>query len=450
MITELIKPEITELIERQDWETLQDVIEDWPIPEIAEFMMDLNPANRTILFRLLPKLKMTEVFSYMETEAQNQLIESLTDEESRHILTNMAPDDRTMFLEELPGQITQRLLNLLNPQDLREATQLLGYPEDSVGRLMTPDYIAVRPGWTIAQCLKHIRAMGKKSETLNMIYVTDTSWKLLDALDLKQFILNEPDDLVSDIMDDVFASVTAFEDREEAVSTMQKFDKTVLPVVDTEGVLLGIITVDDVLDVAEEEATEDFHKGAALAPLERSYRETSIFKLFKKRIGWLMILVFVSLLSSGVIAAFEDTLASAIALAFFIPLLIGSAGNAGAQAATLMVRALATDDVKLSHWLQTTGREMLVGILLGIIMGAACYILGLFIGGTDIAIIVGTTMIAIILTANIIGTLLPFLLTWLDMDPAVASSPLIATIMDASGLLIYFGIATLVLGSFGS
>jgi len=448
MITELVKPEITELIDRQDWAALQEAIDDWPIPEIAELLMDLSSANRVIIFRLLPRAKIAEVFSYMETEAQNQIADSLSDEETRHILTNMAPDDRTMFLEELPGRITQRLLNLLNPQDLREATQLLGYPEESVGRLMTPDYIAVRPGWTIEQCLKHIRAMGKKSETLNMIYVTDTSWKLLDALELQNFILNEPDDLVSDIMDDTFASVNAFDDREDAVSTMQKFDKTALPVIDTEGVLLGIVTVDDVLDVAEEEATEDFHKSGGIAPLERTYRETSIFGLFNKRIGWLMILVIVSLMSSGVIKAFEEILASAIALAFFIPLLIGSAGNAGAQAATLMVRAIATDDVKLSHWLQTTGREMIVGLLLGAIMGAACYVLGLYFGGTDIAIIVGATMIAIILLANIIGTLLPFLLTFLKLDPAVASSPLIATIMDASGLLIYFGIATLVLGSF--
>jgi magnesium transporter len=447
MITELLKPEINELIDRQDWNALQDAIEDWPVPEIAELLMDLSSSNRVILFRLLPKIQMTEVFSYMENESQNQLIESLTDEETRHILTNMAPDDSTMFLEELPGQITQRLLNLLSPQDLREATQLLGYPEESVGRLMTPDYIAVRPSWTIEQCLKHIRAMGKKSETLNMIYVTDTSWKLLDALELQQFILNDPEEVISDIMDDTFASVSAFDDREDAVSIMQKFDKTALPVLDSEGVLLGIVTVDDVLDVAEEEATEDFHKTAGLAPLERNYRDTTIFKLFQKRIGWLMILVFVSLMSSGVIAAFEETLAAAIALAFFIPLLIGSAGNAGAQAATLMVRAIATDDVKLSHWLHTTGREMVVGIMLGVIMGLCCYVLGLFFGGPDIALIVGTTMVAIILVANIIGTLLPFLLTWVKLDPAVASSPLIATIMDASGLLIYFWIATLVLGS---
>lgn len=447
MITELLKPEISELIEKQNWVALQESIEDWPVPEIAELIMDLGPSDRVVLFRLLPKTRMSEVFSHMEPESQNRLVEDLTDEETRHILTNMAPDDRTMFLEELPGQITQRLLNLLNPQDLREATKLLGYPEESVGRLMTPDYIAVRPGWTIRECIKHIRAKGKQSETLNMIYVTDTSWKLLDALELKHFILSEPDDTVAEIMDESFISVKAFDDREDAVSLMQKYDKTVLPVLDSDGTLLGIVTVDDVLDVAEEEATEDFHKTAALAPLQRTYRETSIFELFQKRIGWLMILVFVSLMSSGVIAAFEETLESAIALAFFIPLLIGSAGNAGAQAATLMVRALATDDVKLSSWLNTTGREILVGIMLGVVMGAACWVLGMFFGGAEIAIIVGLTMISIILLANIIGTLLPFILTLFNLDPAVASSPLIATIMDATGLLIYFWIAILVLGS---
>jgi magnesium transporter len=250
-------------------------------------------------------------------------------------------------------------------------------------------------------------------------------------------------------MDESFLAIIANEDREEAVGLMQKYDKTALPVVDTDGVLLGIVTVDDVLDVAEEEATEDFHKTAAVNPLQRSYRETSIFSLFKARINWLIILVFVSLMSSGVIAAFENVLESAIALAFFIPLLIGSAGNAGAQAATLMVRALAVDDIKLNQWIQTIGKETAVGVSLGGMMGLACWGLGYYIGGTHIGIIVGLTMIAIILVANLVGTLLPFLLTWADIDPAIASSPLIATIMDATGLFIYFGIATLVLGSLG-
>ncbi len=449
MISELLKPEITELIEQKNWEVLREAVDEWRVPEIAELLMELRPADRTLFFRLLPRFKMAEVFSYLESDLQNNLLEELSDEENRHLLANMAPDDRTMLLGELPGVITQRLLNLLNPQDLREANKLLGYPEESVGRLMTPDYIAVRPGWTIGQSLKHLRAMAKKSETINMIYVTDTSWKMLDALELKEFILNDPGKKVEEIMDHTFVSILPTEDREEAVAIMQKYDKTVLPVVDEENVLLGIVTVDDVLDVAEEEATEDFHKTAAMEPLQRTYRETSVFQLFRKRISWLIILVFVSLMSSGVIAAFEDTLEAAIALAFFIPLLIGSAGNAGAQAATIMVRAMATDDVKIENWLRTTGKEILVGISLGIAMGIASYILGIFFGGFTIGIIVGLTMAAIILVANIIGTLLPFILTTFGQDPAVASSPLIATIMDASGLLIYFGIATVFLGAIG-
>lgn len=449
MITELIKPEIYELIEQENWSALQEAVEDWPVPEIAELLMELEPDRRTLFFRLLPKRQMSDVFSYMERDSQNSLLMSLTEQENRHLLANMAPDDRTLLLSEMPGQITQKFLNLLNPQDLREARMLLGYPEESVGRLMTPDYVAVRPNWTIQQCIEHMQAMGRRSETLEMIYVTDTSWKLLDALKLQQFILSNPDDTVADIMDESFLAITANEDREEAVGLMQKYDKTALPVVDTEGVLLGIVTVDDVLDVAEEEATEDFHKTAAVNPLQRSYRETSIFALFKARINWLIILVFVSLMSSGVIAAFENVLESAIALAFFIPLLIGSAGNAGAQAATLMVRALAVDDIKLNQWIQTIGKETAVGVSLGAMMGLACWGLGYYIGGTHIGIIVGLTMIAIILVANLVGTLLPFLLTWADIDPAIASSPLIATIMDATGLFIYFGIASLVLGNLG-
>jgi len=311
---------------------------------------------------------------------------------------------------------------------------------------MTPDYLAVRPHWTIGQALDHIRKMGRQSETINMIYVTDPAWKLLDALELPLFILSDPELKVSDIMDDTFVSVSAFDDREEAVQVVQKYDKTVLPVVDSEGILLGIVTVDDLLDVAEEEATEDFHKTAAVAPLRTSYRETSIFSLFSKRISWLVVLVFVNLISSGIIEAYEQVLASAIALSFFIPLLIGSGGNTGAQSATLMVRAIATGDLQLNQWFRAAGKEILVGIALGIAMGLTSWVLGFYRGGAEIGIVVGLSMVAIVLAANIIGTILPFLLTRFNIDPAVASSPLVTTIVDAVGLLIYFSIASMVIG----
>ncbi len=443
---ELIKPEISELIDKKQWTELRESVEDWPIPEIVDLMLNLDKRDRVVFFRILPRHLSSDVFAHFEAEQQNALLLEMTDEETRQLLAGLAPDDRTALLDELPGQVTQQLLNLLSPQDLKEARYLLGYPEESVGRLMTPDYLAVRTHWTIGQALDHIRKMGRQSETINVIYVTDPAWKLLDALDLQLFILSDPDRKVEDIMDDTFVSVSAFDDREEAVQVVQKYDKTVLPVVDSDGILLGIVTIDDLLDVAEEEATEDFHKGAAVAPLRTSYREASIWSLFSKRILWLVILVFVNLVSSGVIEAFEEVLASAIALAFFIPLLIDSGGNTGAQSATLMVRAIATGDIELRQWLRTVGKEVLVGIILGLAMGVASWALGLYRGGTDIGIVVGLSMVLIVLVANIIGTLLPFLLTRLNIDPAVASSPLITTIVDAAGLLIYFTIASIVIG----
>lgn len=443
---ELIKPEITELIENQKWTELRESIEDWPIPEIADLMENLDKRDRVVFFRILPRDLSSAVFSHFEPEQQNALLLEMTDDETRQLLANLAPDDRTALLDELPGQVTQQLLNLLSPQDLKEARYLLGYPEESIGRLMTPDYLAVRPHWTIGQALDHIRKMGRQSETINMIYVTDPGWKLLDALELQLFILSDPEQKVSDIMDDAFISVSAFDDREQAVQTVQKYDKTVLPVVDSDGILLGIVTIDDLLDVAEEEATEDFHKTAAVAPLRTSYREASIFSLFSKRISWLVILVFVNLISSGVIEAFEEVLASAIALSFFIPLLIGSGGNAGAQSATLMVRAIATGDVLMTQWFRALGKEILVGLTLGLVMGATSWILGLYRGGAEIGFIVGLSMVAIVLVANIMGTILPFLLTRFNIDPAVASSPLITTIVDATGLVIYFTIASIIIG----
>lgn len=443
---QLIMPEISELIKKKKWSELRESVEDWPIPEIADLMQTLEKQDRVVFFRILPRSMSAAVFSHFEPDQQNSLLVELTDDETRQLLSNLAPDDRTALLDELPAQVTQQLLSLLSPRDLKEARSLLGYPEESAGRLMTPDYLSVRPHWTIGQALDHIRKMGRQSETINVIYVTDPGGKLLDALDLQLFILSNPDKMVEEIMDDTFISIPAFADREEAVQTVQKYDKTVLPVVDSEGMLLGIVTIDDLLDVAEEEATEDFQKGAAVAPLRTSYREATIWDLFSKRISWLIILVFVNLVSSGVIEAFEEVLASAIALAFFIPLLIDSGGNAGAQSATLMVRAIAIGDIQLRQWLQTVGKEVLVGITLGVAMGAASWALGLYRGGAEIGIVVGLSMVLIVLVANIIGTLLPFLLTRLNIDPAVASSPLITTIVDAAGLLIYFSIASLVIG----
>lgn len=440
--TEEIRTKLEESIRKKDWEGIREAVYGVPTPEVADAFLELDKNDRALAYHAFPRELQAEIFAFMDIDRANRLLENFTDEDTRELLANLKPDDRTQLLEELPGQVTQRLLNLLSPEDLREARHLLGYPEESVGRLMTPDYVAIRPHWTIRESLDHIRKKGVDSEIISIVYVTTGDWKLIDALPLRRLILADLEDTVESLMDKSFVSLSAFDDREEAVRALARYDKVALPVVDSGGVLLGIVTVDDVLDVAEEEATEDFHKGAAISPLDRSYTETPIFILFQKRIGWLLILIFVNLISSGVIASFEDTLEAVIALAFFIPLLIDSGGNTGAQAATVMVRALATGDIKLSEWFVTVVKEMWVGLSLGVAMGVASTFLGFFRGSWALGLVVGMSMAAIVLVANLVGTLLPFLLTKFKIDPAVASSPLITTIADATGLMIYFGIAT--------
>ncbi|MBP1467746.1 magnesium transporter [Candidatus Chloroploca sp. M-50] len=418
----------------------------WPEPEVADLLMELNPTEQMVVFRLLPRQISSEVFTHLDTEQQNELLTQLNSEETRHLLANLSPDDRTQLFEELPGQATQKLLNLLGPEDLREARQLLGYPEESVGRLMTPDYVAVRPTWTISQALHHIRTRGRDSETINTIYVTDGRWRFLDAIDLRRFIMAEPEQTVEQIMDRAYIVLSAFDDREQAVRALRRYDLASLPVVDSDGVLVGIVTFDDLIDVADEETTEDFHKSAAVAPLRASYSETGIRELVMKRAPWLIVLVFVNIFSGAIIAAFEDTIAAVVALVFFMPLLIASSGNAGSQSATLMVRAMAMGDIKKSDWARSLRKEVLVSALLGVSMAVAVWLVAFFRTGSEVAMVVSLTMIIIVIAGSLIGTVLPFILSRFGLDPATASGPLITSLSDIAGVLIYFSLATWLLG----
>lgn len=445
MLIEIDKEKVKQLIEEEKLLELRSMMEAYPVPDIADFLMELDKPKRVLIFRLLPRPLSSEVFAYLKRDDQNELLKALNDEETRNLLTYLRPDDRTNLFEELPGRMTQKLLNLLSSEDLKSVRQLLGYPEKSVGRLMTPDYVAIRPSWTVGQALEHIRQKGRNSETVSIIYIVDDAWKLLDVISLQKLILANPEQKVESMMNYTFISLLAFDDREEAVRVMQRYDVWALPVVDSEGVLLGIVTFDDVMDVAEEEATEDFHKGAAVTPLRTSYQETSAWELYKKRIVWLFALVIFNLITIKILASFEEILATAIALTFFIPLLIGTGGNTGTQSATLMVRALATDDVELSQWWQVFIKEISVGTALGITMGVAGLVLGVFESGLEIAMVIGMAMLVIVIVANLIGFSLPFLLTKLKLDPAVASNPLISSIIDVTGLLIYFAIAAWIL-----
>jgi len=440
-----LQPDIRQHIAARDWAQLRVVLADMPPADIADLLLGLEKNERVLLFRAIPRDPAADAFSHLDPDQQEELLRDLSDEETRHLLEDLHPDDRTALLEELPGTVTQQLLNLLSPEDLSEARALLGYPEESVGRLMTPDYVAVRRHWTIEQALRQVRRKGEIAETINRVFIVDEEWKLIDDIALRRLILAEPEELVESVMDHTFASVPAMADREEAVRIIQRYDQVALPVVDSAGVLVGIVTVDDVLDVAEEEATEDFHKLGSTLPLRMSLKEASIMVLYRARIGWLMILVFMNIFSGAGIAYFEDTLAAMLSLAFFLPLLIDSGGNAGSQAATLMVRAIAIGDVKIKDWFGMLGKELTVAAILGVTMAAGVAAIASF-RAPEIIVVVSLTMMLIVLVGSIIGMSLPFLLTRLGLDPATASAPLITSISDICGVLIYFQIATWYLG----
>lgn len=446
MLKELLAPEIAELIAARRWTELRDVLEDWPAPEIADLLLALRKPDRVLLFRALSRADAAEAFSHLDLEQQDSLLMELTDEETRGLLADLPPDDRTHLLEELPGQATQRLLNLLGAGDRKEATWLLGYPEDTVGRLMTPDYVAVRAGWTVEQALRHLRARGPRSETVNVIYVVDERWQLLDDIELRRLILAEPETLVSELMDESFTSIQAAAEREEAVNLIRRYDLLALPVVDSDGVLLGIVTVDDVMDVAEEEATEDFHRVGSVGPIRTSLRDAAVVFLYRRRIGWLMALVFVNIFSGAGLAAFEETIARTVSLVFFLPLLIGSGGNAGAQSATLMVRALATGDVRMADWVRLLGKELAVALLMGLTMAVGVAAISA-VRAPEVMLVVALTMTVSVVFGSLFGMSLPFVLTKLKLDPATASAPLITSVADIGGVLIYMSLATWLLGT---
>lgn len=438
--------EIEALIENGQLKALAESLASWANPEVAELILRLDKPHQVLVYRSLPRERAADVFAYLEPEDQDDVLDALTDADTRLLLANLSPDDRTAMLEELPAKVTRRLMQLLSPEDLAESRQLLGYPDESVGRLMTPDYIRLRAEWSCEQALAHVRKYGRDSEIFNILYVTNAGGKLVDIVRMRRLIMMDPQALIQDMLNYNCVSISAYDDREVAVEMIQRYDVNALPVVDSEGVLLGIVTVDDILDVAEEEATEDIQKGAAVTPLETRYSVASPSQLFRKRIGWLLVLIFVNLISAGVIARYEVFMVEFIALALFMPLVIASGGNCGAQSATLMVRAIATGDLELSDWLAAVGKELFVGALLGGAMAVIAGAVGQLYGGdSKIALIVGLSMVSIVFVANSFGALLPFALSRLKVDPAAASSPLITSVMDVLGLIIYFSIAAVVL-----
>ena len=436
-----------QLIEDKDWKELKVELNDIDPVQITEIIEDAPDGDDVLIFRLLNRKLAKETFQLLSHETQEQIIEGLARNVKKlsTLLNDIEPDDRTAFFEELPGTISQRLIQFLSPEERNTTIRLLGYPEDSIGRLMTPEYVAVNPDHTIEQAFAHIRIYGKDSETLNVIYIVDKEWKLLDDIRIKELILADPGQKIEDLMDYRIVALNVMDDQETAVKAFQDYDRVALPVINSEGVLLGIVTFDDIMDVAEEETTEDFHKfGSFQQSIANPLKEKAL-DVYKNRIVWLLALVFVNIFSGAAISSFESIIQSVVSLVFFLPLLIDSGGNAGSQSATLMIRALATGDVKLSDWYKLIGKEFIVSFLLGVTMAAGVAAIASF-RAPEIIYIVALSMVLIVMTGSLIGLLLPFLFTKLRLDPATASAPLITSIADICGVLIYFSIAMWFLG----
>ncbi len=454
MFGKLIGPDIEEMIANREFIALRKAILSLDPSSVAELMEDLPPQDVGVVFRILPRGLAADIFEYLPLENQEELLRSLGREHVAAVLNEMDPDDRTALLEELPGTVTQRLLTLLSPEERRVATQLLGYPEESIGRRMTPDYVALRDSWSVAQVLEHIRKVGHDRETLNVLYVVDERGRLIDDIRLREVILADPAAPLSSIMDRQFSALRVDQDQEEAVREFQRLDRVALPVVDSADMLLGMVTVDDVMDVAEEEVTEDMQKMAAVEALDAPYLEVGFFTMVRKRVIWLSVLFLGQMLTATAMGYFEDEISQAIVLALFIPLIISSGGNSGSQTATLVIRAMAIRELHLRDWWRVLVREAGSGFTLGCLLGLIALLrIGLWPWREEVygehyfmvAITVAVSLIGVVMYGTLVGSMLPMVLRRLGLDPAVSSAPFVATLVDVTGIVIYFTIAALML-----
>lgn len=459
MLGTLLGPEIQDMIARRDFAGLRETFAEFPPADAAEIITELPEDQRAIVFRILPTALAADVFEYLEADVQQSLLKALGSEQAAKILNEMSADDRTALLEELPGNAVAQLLALLTPAERKVAQQLLNYPENSVGRLMTPDLLSVRDDWTVERVLTHIREHGRDTETLNVIYVTDERGKLIDDVRIREFLLCPTSTLVRDIHDANFIALKATDSAEAALELFRKYDRANLPVTDNEGRLLGIVTVDDMLDVQEEQTTEDIQKLGGTEALDAPYMDAPVWELVRKRAVWLVVLFFGEMLTTTVMVGFQVQLESAVVLTFFLPLIMSSGGNSGSQASTLIIRAMSLGEVRLGDWWRVMKKEILSGLMLGGILAAVGFvrIAGWALVASRygshpythdyvwVALAVSIAILGVVLWGTLAGSMLPFLLKRVGFDPATSSAPLVATLVDVTGLIIYFYAAAVIL-----
>ena len=450
MIGNLLGPELVELIEKREFNQLRTILAEFNAPDLAELLGDLNAANQAVLLRILPQDLSADVFEHLDLDQQELLVKSLGNEDVARILNEMSADDRTALLGELPSAVTQKLLNLLSPEERKTAVELLGYPEDSIGRRMHPEYVAIQQNWTVEQVLEHVRRQPEKRDSINQLYVVDDKGRLVDFVRLRNVVVAPLATPIVELLENRRFALRASDDQELAVDAFKRYDVTMLPVVDSHDVLVGVVTVDDVLDVEEQEATEDIQKLGGMEALDAPYLRIGMFEMIKKRAGWLAILFVGEMFTATAMGYFEDEIAKAVVLALFVPLIISSGGNAGSQATSLIIRALAVRDISLSDWWHVMRRELLAGVALGCILASIALVRILLWPSREkiygphyvlVAATVASSLVGVVMFGSLAGSMLPFILRRLGFDPAAASAPFVATLVDVTGLVIYFSIA---------
>jgi len=437
---------VDKLFERKQFKSLKELLSTMEPADIAEILAEKAAAERAFLFRLLPKDLAIEVFEFMEGTEREELLANFTDSEVASIIEEMSDDDRTALFDELPAKTVKKLLAHLSPEERKLANALLNYPADSAGRIMTPEFIDLKEGMTVAKALERIRATAAKKETIYTSFVVSPERRLKGTVHLEDLILAAPETPLTDVMDGQPVFVTTSTDQEEAAKTMSRYDLQTIPVVDKEERLVGILTFDDILDVIQEEATEDFERMAGIQPVEENYLEAGVLTLARKRLTWLLVCIVTQLFSSFILQSYTFALESAVALAFFIPMLIGTGGNTGTQAATLVIRGFTLGEIIKTDIQKVLSKEILSGLLLGGSLAVLASLRAWMMGtGAGIAITVAISVVGVVMLGNLVGALLPFAAKKFKIDPAVMSGPFITTVVDILGLLLYFEVARRVL-----
>lgn len=449
-----LREQFEKIVRSDDREALCTFMDDQNISDVAE-LIDEYPENESLIISCMSIHRAASVFKILEFSTQKKIIKELPPEKTAALLNELPPDDRTDFLQELPSSVVRELIKLLNAEERKVALSLLGYPENSVGRLMTPDYVYVYEHNTVAEVLETIRRKGKDSETIDVIYVINKDGELIDDLRIREFLLAPPEKKVSELMDGRFIALNAYDDQEKANEIFKMNNRVALPVVSKSNKLLGIVTIDDMLWVASEEFSEDMQKIGGTEALEQPYLEMPILRLFKKRISWLIVLFLGEMLTATAMKYFEAEIAKAVVLVLFVPLIISSGGNTGSQASTLIIQAMAVGEITIADWWRVLRREIISGILLGTVLGIIGFLrIAVWssfspqlygVHWMSVGFTVGIALVGVVLWGTISGSMLPIILKKLGADPAVSSAPFVATLVDVTGLVIYFSVAFLIL-----